>query len=470
VDTTGNVTITGDLVVNDVNIITEIGTKQDEIDTDTDLTTNSITTKSLTTTENVTISGDLVVNDVNIITGIGTKQDEIDTDTDLTSNSLTTNNILSETFDTIVIRRPSGFSGDGSTPSSYAILLNEIQCWVNANNILIDDNTTSYFADWAVDKDEDIGHYLENVSTNAHNNLIEASFEASSPLNKDENVALIISGFPTTEITKIQSIVYYNRQDDVNLDRTLSLALELYSRENDVNLETPLASSNEISAERNVYRFDFPSIGSYTAGFSASNSTTVIADGVRSLKEVISYTGSNISCGTLTTSGNATIGGTLSIISDVTSNSITTTENATIGGDVFISGRLSDPKQPAFKVVSGVSFAFPTNSPLKYGVSIVDNDTTYSTSTGEYTIRTAGNWYFYCSFQSNGVAFKVQLQQNGVIRDQVFTDTAPTINTDLGCKGMTIIPCDVGDIIRIFIVSGTVRLENANEFHSFGVF
>ena len=125
-DTTGNVTITGDLVVNDVNIITEIGTKQDEIDTDTDLTTNSITTKSLTTTENVTISGDLVVNDVNIITGIGTKQDEIDTDTDLTSNSLTTNNILSETFDTIVIRRPSGFSGDGSTPSSYAILLNEI--------------------------------------------------------------------------------------------------------------------------------------------------------------------------------------------------------------------------------------------------------------------------------------------------------------------------------------------------------
>ena len=117
---------------------------------------------------------------------------------------------------------------------------------MNANNNLIDDNTTSYFADWAVDKDVDIGQLDDNFSTNVHNNLIDSNIEASSPIDKDENVTLIVSGFPTTEITKIQSIVYYNRQDDFNLHRTLGLALELYSRENDVNLENPLASSNEI--------------------------------------------------------------------------------------------------------------------------------------------------------------------------------------------------------------------------------
>jgi len=42
ITTTGNVDITGDLVVNGVNVITEIGTKQDEITTTTDLTCNTL--------------------------------------------------------------------------------------------------------------------------------------------------------------------------------------------------------------------------------------------------------------------------------------------------------------------------------------------------------------------------------------------------------------------------------------------
>ena len=44
ITTTGNVDITGDLLVYDVNVITEIGTKQDEITTSTDLTLNTLTT------------------------------------------------------------------------------------------------------------------------------------------------------------------------------------------------------------------------------------------------------------------------------------------------------------------------------------------------------------------------------------------------------------------------------------------
>ena len=48
----GDVTITGDLVVGTTNIIDEIGTKQDEITTSTDLSCNS-----LTTTGNVDVGG-----------------------------------------------------------------------------------------------------------------------------------------------------------------------------------------------------------------------------------------------------------------------------------------------------------------------------------------------------------------------------------------------------------------------------
>jgi len=35
---------------------------------------------------------------------------------------------------------------------------------------------------------------------------------------------------------------------------------------------------------------------------------------------------------------------------------------------------------------------------------------------------------------------------------------------------MTIIPCVVDDVIRVFVVSGSVRVENAGQFHSFGGF
>jgi len=33
---------------------------------------------------------------------------------------------------------------------------------------------------------------------------------------------------------------------------------------------------------------------------------------------------------------------------------------------------------------------------------------------------------------------------------------------------MAIIPCVVNDVIRVFVFSGSVRVENADEYHSFG--
>ena len=94
----------------------------------------------------------------------------------------------------------------------------------------------------------------------------------------------------------------------------------------------------------------------------------------------------------------------------------------------------------------------------------------YNSSTGEYTIPKDGNCFFYYSFQSNGEAFKVQLQQDGVVRDQVFTDTAPSTGTDLGCKGMVIIPCVVNDVIKVKVITGSVGIENGVffQYHSFG--
>ena len=84
-----------------------------------------------------------------------TKQATITTATDLDCNSLTTTqlevnggaNIDTHTyFDTIVIRRPTGFSGD----TIFFMGFRELQCWVNNTNILFNNaiDLISNYALW----------------------------------------------------------------------------------------------------------------------------------------------------------------------------------------------------------------------------------------------------------------------------------------------------------------------------------
>jgi hypothetical protein len=88
-------------------------------------------------------ANNLIVGSTNLITEINTKQDIITSSTDLTANSITTNNLevnggfnmdTSTYYDTIVIRRPTGFSGD----ANFYLGFRELQCWVNNYNILFD--------------------------------------------------------------------------------------------------------------------------------------------------------------------------------------------------------------------------------------------------------------------------------------------------------------------------------------------
>jgi len=114
----GSVDITSNLVVGITNIIEEIGTKQNRI-LDGDLTIaktlglqtaldNKFDDIGGSISGNVDITGNLVVGTTNKINEIGTKQDEITTDTDLSCNSLNTNQLIEDglLFDTMVIRRP----------------------------------------------------------------------------------------------------------------------------------------------------------------------------------------------------------------------------------------------------------------------------------------------------------------------------------------------------------------------------
>jgi phage antirepressor YoqD-like protein len=278
VEITGDIVVEGDLtaenlIVGSTNVITEITALQ-----------------SLTATH----TEDLATNTADILT----KQNTITTATDLDCNSLTTGNLevngsvhidTSKYFDTIVIRRPTGITGRAN---DYRIGLRELQTWVNGVNIMIDNGLTSYFALWT-DKETDIG--FTNVSTLAYNNIIESTTTgegAVSPTSSVTNInnALIIKNIPLTSINTIQSLVLYNRVINGTGNRTIGLAIELYNSINDPDLTEVLATTNVITSDVNTYRFDFPSLSTYTGSFATADSTTLIIDNSVALVEDAIFT------------------------------------------------------------------------------------------------------------------------------------------------------------------------------------
>ena len=103
---------------------------------------------------------------------------------------------------------------------------------------------------------------------------------------------------------------------------------------------------------------------------------------------------------------------------------ITTTGNATIGGTLNVSGSLSKPNQPCFKVIRmNTSVSCVAGENLKFNEAVIDNRNAYNSTDFEYTIPVAGNWYFYYSFACDGEELKVQLQQNTIVRDEITTVT-----------------------------------------------
>jgi hypothetical protein len=104
-------------------------------------------------------------------------------------------------FDTIVIRRPTGFSGD----ANLYIGFRELQCWVNGINIMIDYGLTSNYVLWT-DKNTSLGGetskmYDNNIQNNFCDNFEVIDTEDSS------DIALIIKNIPLTAINTIQSLV-----------------------------------------------------------------------------------------------------------------------------------------------------------------------------------------------------------------------------------------------------------------------
>ena len=151
-----------------------------------------------------------------------------------------------------------------------------------------------------------------------------------------------------------------------------------------------------------------------------------------------------------------------------------------VEGYVSIGGIISAPLQPCFKVKCNSTTVSSVDTNVNYNGIVIDNHSGYDVGARYYVIPVAGNWFIYYGFQSQGVPFGVELQQNGNIRDRCQisnmnpTLSDPAIGSDIfntvTAKASVIIPCVVGDIIRIRVTNGAVRTGSVAEFSSFGGF
>ena len=196
----------------------------------------------------------------------------------MVNESLNINNVVTyekyKQFDTIVIRRV-----DGTTNT---INLTELQVWVNDTNIMYPnaDILTGYFANWSA-KDTEINPFRHGSLTfpdgsvsRIYDNLITFDYEAHSA--GDTN-AMIIKDNSLTFLDDIQSVVLYNRTG-TQQERAVGLIMEFYNSIDNPDLTEVLANTNEISVADAIYRFDFPSLSTYSDSnsFATGNSTTLI--------------------------------------------------------------------------------------------------------------------------------------------------------------------------------------------------
>ena len=193
-------------------------------------------------------------------------------------------------------------------------------------------------------------------------------------------------------------------------------------------------------------------------------------------KQDILTAGSGITIDASTNVISSTGGGgtTIDSTTDLSCNTLTTT------GDVSIGGVIIAPNQPCFKLKCNNTTTSGVGTNLNYNGVVIDNYSAYNIVARQYVIPVAGNWFFYYGFQSNDVPFQVQLQQNGTQRDECqITNMNPTLSdpavgpnrfNSVAAKGNVILPCVVGDIIRIRVTSGSVRIGSVAEFSSFGGF
>jgi len=364
----------------------------------------------------------------------------------------------SEYFDTIVIRRSTGITGE---PDEFYIALRELQVWISGSNLLQSSGLEGLFVNWAVDKELDLGSFGGGSYTapKLYDNVISNEYDAHSlESNSTSDIALIIKGLPLNLITNIQALVLYNRTGAFN-NTTIGLAIELCNSTQDPNLTEILATTSVITTAVDVYRFDFPDIATYI-GFATGESLTNIIRDEDATSEVVSFAESaNITGGlkvdTITTTGNVDISGLLMVeevnVKD-TLSSVQTQVDALIN---FTGGGVN------FRAYTLSSATINAGNNLDYDNLENDTENSYDISSAVYTIVIGGTYVFsFGWYVVSGSTAVINLIRKRGATETIIQQSTNGTNTgnNSGFFVTTIAECETDDEVYAYLDSGSCRL------------
>ena len=219
---------------------------------------------------------------------MSTKQDGITTSTDLECNSFATSNLVvkGEKFDTILIRRT----------DAVPVIVNLRTLQIYVNNVNIIESATSSTQSTGIVGGA-IGNVIEFITwnnlltSNQHNaptpfyaskirnNIVNTSHSIFSFNLITPYISLYIPLTQTFNISDIQSFVLYNRNNNASDQlRIQGFQIELYNRSNGFTAGENILYTMPINTSAPVYRFDLPSISTYTLGLSDDDSQSFVKD------------------------------------------------------------------------------------------------------------------------------------------------------------------------------------------------
>jgi len=349
-----------------------------------------------------------------------------------TLNSLNVNgniNLNTNTyFDTIVIRRLN------EADTNY-INLNELQVWVNGSNILFPNSAslTGYFAIWASKQIDRGSHNNSYPVSNIYNNIFE---EIAGALSSEASAnALIIKNIPLTSINEIQAIVLYNRTTGTDFTRAIGLFFELYNSTNDPDLTEVLAITNVITSSPLRYRYNFPSLSTYTGSFATANSTTnIVSDSIASTEEanVISF-------------------------------------STELTGDVVVAGVINQTGASwslgGYNNGLHVSLPYLVNSNIPFSVKQTPEvNCIYNTVDHNIIIQKGGKYlvHYGALSHNNTTTIEIFLRKNGVNVYSAYNSASS--NTYRMAQASILLDLDIGDIVSIYVGSGVM---NSNQIYRY---
>jgi hypothetical protein len=89
------------------------------------------------------------------------------------------------------------------------------------------------------------------------------------------------------------------------------------------------------------------------------------------------------------------------------SNTLTTTGNATIGGVIIA------PNQPCFKLKCNNTTTSSSGTNINYNGVVIDNYSAYDINARQYVVPVAGNWFFLMVF--NQIMYLFKLRYNKMV-------------------------------------------------------